>query len=291
VITTLTGANEVLRQDALKRIVDGFVTEHTDISLERLDGEEVNYARMCEAVQSLPFLAARKLVVLRTPGSNKEFVEHYEPKLDKRLGYYKQLKKLTNFRDFTRLDGNGLIRYLADYAKEQGGSLSSGDARMLVERVGTNQLMLQHEVDKLLAYAPQITRANIELLTDRTPQGSIFELLDAAFAGNPQKAMRLYDEQRDARVEPQQVIAMLVWQLHILTIAKAAGSRSADAIAKETRLNPFTIHKSLDLSRRISPARLKQLISELRVFDVRLKSESLNADEVVRYYLLAIAGN
>ena len=306
-ITTLTGANEVLRQDALKRIVDGFVTEHTDISLERLDGEEVNYARMCEAVQSLPFLAARKLVVLRTPGSNKEFVEHFEqfssdvaetndvillePKLDKRLGYYKQLKKLTNFRDFTRLDGNGLIRYLADYAKEQGGSLSSGDARMLVERVGTNQLMLQHEVDKLLAYAPQITRANIELLTDRTPQGSIFELLDAAFAGNPQKAMRLYDEQRDARVEPQQVIAMLVWQLHILTIAKAAGSRSADAIAKETRLNPFTIHKSLDLSRRISPARLKQLISELRVFDVRLKSESLNADEVVRYYLLAIAGN
>lgn len=304
-ITTLTGQNEVLRQDALKRMVDGFVAEYTDISLERLDGEEVDYARMHEAVQSLPFLAARKLVVLRAPGANKEFAEHLEqfasdvaetndvvlvePKLDKRLAYYKQLKKLTDFREFAVLDSNGLARYLSDYAKGQGGSLNAGDARILIDRVGTNQLLLQHEVDKLIAYAPHITRVSIELLTDRTPQSSIFELLDAAFSGNSQQAMKLYNEQREMRVEPQQIIAMLVWQLHILAIAKAAGRRSADVIAKDARLNPFTVHKSLDLARRISPAQIKKLVSELRSFDVRLKSESINADEVVRYYLLGLS--
>lgn len=302
---TLTGENDVLRQEALRQMVSGFVAEHTDMGLERLDGEEADYARMHEAAQSLPFLASRKLVVLRSPGANKEFAEHLEkfmddvpetndvvlvePKLDKRLSYYKQLKKLTDFREFAVLDANGLMRYLADYAKEQGGSLSSGDARLLVDRVGTNQLTLQHELDKLLAYNPKVMRASIELLTERTPQSSIFELLDAAFAGNTRRAMQLYDEQRDLRVEPQQIMAMLVWQLHILAIAKAAGPRSADTVAKEAKVSPFTVRKSQDLARRISAPRLKQLISELRTFDVRLKSESISADEVVRYYLLSLS--
>lgn len=304
-ITTLTGENDVLRQDALTQLVHGFVAEHTDLGLERLDGEEAVYARMHEAAQSLPFLAARKLVVLRTPGANKEFAEHLEqfvadiaetndvvlvePKLDKRLSYYKQLKKLTDFREFAVLDANGLARYLADYARQQGGFLSTADARLLIDRVGANQLTLQHELDKLLAYDPKVARASIELLTERTPGSSIFELLDAAFAGRTQRAMQLYDEQRTLNVEPQQIMAMLAWQLHILAIAKAAGSRGADTIAREAKISPFTVRKSLDLARRISVARLKQLITDLRVFDTRLKSEGLNADEVVRYYLLSLA--
>jgi len=297
----------VLRQQALKQLVDGFVAKHTDMGLERLDGEETTFERMHEAAQSLPFLAPRKLVVLRTPGANKEFAEHFEqfmtdiaetndvvlvePKLDKRLSYYKQLKKLTDFREFAVLDAGGLARYLADYAKQQGGSLGTADARLLIDRIGANQLTLQHELDKLLTYDPKVTRASIELLTERTPQGSIFELLDAAFAGNAQRAMRLYNEQRDLRVEPQQILAMLVWQLYILAIAKAAGSRGADVVAREAKLSPFTVRKSQDLARRIAGPRLKRLITELRTFDVRLKSEAINADEVVRYYLLVLANH
>jgi DNA polymerase III subunit delta len=305
VIITLTGENDVLRQEALRQITAEFLAEHGDMGLERLDGEEVSYERMHEAVQSLPFLASRKLVVLRAPSANKEFVEHFEellkdvaetngvvlvePKLDKRLGYYKQLKKETEFREFTVLDGNGLARYLSDYAKAQGGSLSSSDARVLVDRVGTNQLTLQHEVDKLLAYNPKIDRNSIELLTERTPQSSIFELLDAAFAGSTKRALELYHEQRAARVEPQQIIAMLVWQLHILAIVKTAGQRSAEAIAKDAKLSPFTVRKTQNLARRITLIRLKELITDLREFDVRLKSEAVNADDIVQYYLLSLA--
>jgi len=305
VITTLTGENDVLRQEALRQTIDAFVAEHGDMGLERLDGEESSYDRMREAAQSLPFLAARKLVVLRSPGANKEFTEKFEdflggvaetndivlvePKLDKRLSYYKQLKKQTDFREFAVLDGNGLARYLADYAKQQGGSLSSGDARLLIDRVGLNQLILQHEVDKLVSYDPKISRASIELLTDRTPQSSIFELLDAAFAGNVKRAMSLYGEQRTARVEPQQILAMLIWQLHILAVVKTAGPRSADTIAKEAKISPFTVRKSVDLARRLSLAQLKTRVSDLLKIDLDLKSKSMNADEALQLYLLRLA--
>jgi DNA polymerase-3 subunit delta len=303
-ITTLTGENDVMRAAALREYIDTFVREHSDMALERIDGEEASYDRMHEAIQSLPFLAPRKLVVLRSPSANKEFTEKFEqltedipetndviivePKLDKRLSYYKQLKRDTAFQEYPVLDGNGLARYLTGYAKQQGGNLNSNDARLLIDRVGQNQLTLQHEVDKLLSYNPNIGRASIELLTERTPQSSIFELLDAAFAGNAKRAMELYDEQRGLRVEPQQIIAMIVWQLHTLAIIKVAGSRTTDEIAKQAKISPFTVRKSQTLARRITLSRLKTLVSELREFDVRLKSEGLDADEVTRYYLLQL---
>ena len=304
-IMTLTGENEVLRAQAQQRLVDGFVAVHGDMGLERIDGEEASYDRMHAAVQSLPFLAARKLIILRAPGTNKEFMESFdqlvqdiaetndvvivEPKLDKRLSYYKRLKKETDFQEFKVLDGPALASFAVHYAKEQGGTLSASDARILIERVGINQLVLQNELDKLIAYDSTVSITTIELLTERTPASSIFELLDAAFAGNAKRAMALYHEQRALKVEPQQIIAMLVWQLHILAIAAAAGNRSADEIAGQAKISPFTLRKSQPLARKIGLARLKQLITSLREFDVRLKSESISADEVVQYYLLSIA--
>lgn len=304
-ITTLTGENDSLRTEALQQLVTEFVAAHGDMAVERLDGEEATFERLHEAVQSLPFLVPRKLVILRTPSANKEFTERFEsfvadvadtndvvllePKLDKRTGYYKQLQKLTDFREFKVLDGAALASYLADAAKAQGGSLSLADARLLIDRVGTNQLVLQHELGKLLAYDPHVTRTTIELLTERTPQSNIFALLDTAFAGNVRQAMALYDEQRAARVEPQQVLALLVWQLHILAIVKTAGQKSADVVAQEAKISPFTVRKTQGLARRITLARLKELLSSLREFDVRLKSEPISADETVRYYLLQLA--
>lgn len=303
-IITLTGENDVLRTQALRRLADTFVAEHGDMAVERLDGEEASYDRIHAAVQSLPFLVSRKLVLLRNPGVNKEFIEKFaqltddvaetndvvliESKLDKRLGYYKQLKKLTDFREFAVLDGNGLASYLVNYAKEQGGDLRALDARLLIDRVGTNQLVLQHEIDKLLSYDSKVTKQTIELLTERTPQASIFELLDAAFAGNARRTADLYAEQRAQQVEPQQMLAMVIWQLHILAIVKTAARRSADGIAKEAKLSPFTVRKAQGLAQRITLAQLKQYIRELREFDVRLKSEGLNADEVMQYYLVKL---
>lgn len=100
--------------------------------------------------------------------------------------------------------------------------------------------------------------------------------------------MRLYDEQRALKVEPQQVIAMLAWQLHVLAVVKTAKQRSVDDIAREAKLNPFVVRKTQGLVRHITLARLKELITRLREFDLRTKTESIIPDEAVRYYLLTI---
>jgi DNA polymerase-3 subunit delta len=274
------------------------------MAIERLDGEEATAEQMQGAINSLPFLTERKLVILREPGRQKAFAEEItdvlknmaettdliilEPKLDKRLAYYKTLKKATDFREFGELDAQGLATWAGQYAKEQGGSLGVTDARLLVDRLGANQQLLKSELDKLLAYNDQITKESIELLVEPLPQSTVFELLDAAFQGKTTRALQLYREQRALKVEPQAIIAMLAWQLHVLAILKAAGGRSAEEIAKEARLNPFVVRKSMGLARSQTLAGLRSKIDDLLVLDIKLKTVSIDADEALQLYLLSL---
>ncbi len=302
---TLTGTNDFARTAELKKLVAAFVAEHGDFALERVDGDDADVARMRESISSMPFLTPRKMVVLRGPGKQKAWGEQIadalkgtsdstdliivEPKLDKRLTYYKTLKKETDFREFNDLDANGLARWASDYAKIQGGALNANDARLLVDRVGLGQQLLQQEIDKLLAYDKQISKQSIELLTERTPQSTVFELLDAAFAGRTQQAMGLYREQRALRVEPQAIIAMLAWQLHVLALIKTAGTRTADDIAREAKLNPYVVRKSQGLVRGLPLEALKAQIARLLKLDIDLKTKSIDADEALQLYLLQLA--
>jgi DNA polymerase III delta subunit len=155
--------------------------------------------------------------------------------------------------------------------------------------VGANQQLLTGELDKLVLYQPEITQATIELLTEPTPQSTIFELLEAAFGGNTKRALMLYREQRALKVEPQQIIAMLAWQLHVLALIKTAGERSIDEIARDAKLNPFVVRKSAGIARQLTLTQLRTLVSNLLGLDVRLKSESLDADEALQHFLLRLS--
>ncbi|HEY1064344.1 MAG TPA: DNA polymerase III subunit delta [Candidatus Saccharimonadales bacterium] len=303
-VITLTGANTFALTRELRQLTANFEAEQGDMGLERLDGEEATLERISEALTSVPFLSNKKMVLIRSASANKQFMERaadllddvpettevviVEPKLDKRSSYYKYLKKATDYREYNELDQVGLARWLTQLTKEKGGALSQSDASFLVSRVGTNQQLLANELDKLLLYDESVTRASIEALTEPTPQSTIFELLDAAFAGDTKRAMQLYAEQRALKVEPQQIIAMLTWQLHVLALIKTAGERSPQAIASEAKVSPYVVQKSSGISRKLTLAELKRLIANLAEIDARSKRETFSVDDALQHYLLTL---
>jgi len=302
---TITGENDYARRAELRQLISEFTAENGALSLERVDGEDHEFIRIYEALTSLPFLASKKMVVLSRPTASKQFVEQaetllaelpettelvlIEPKFDKRSSLYKYLKQATDFREFNKLDGTPLAAWLIEQAKAGGATLKPADARYLIERVGTNQQLLAGEVAKLSLYQPAITKETIDLLTEPTPQSTIFELVDAAFAGNDRQALRLYDEQRRLKVEPIQILAMLAWQLHVLAVVVMAGDRSGDRIARDAKLSPYTVGKSQRLARRVSAGRLRQLVDRLAAYDRRSKRESIDLDEALRHYIIELA--
>ena len=303
-IVTLTGENSFLLQRELRTRTADFVKEHDDLALERLDGEEASFEQIEEALTSLPFLASKKMVVLRSPSLQKQFLERaeqlfsglsettdvllVEPKLDKRLAYYKLLKKQTEFVEYTMPDSFALAKFAVQAANEAGAELSQKDAQYLVERIGANQQLLASEVQKLALSGKHIDRQIIDSLTEVAPQSKIFDLIDAAFAGDHQKALRLYGEQRRLKVEPQAIIGMLAWQLHIVALVSSGQGKSPADIAKEAKLSPFVVSKSASLAKRLSTSHIKTLVADLAAIDFASKTRAYDLDEALQNYILTI---
>ena len=82
-IKTLTGSNSFQIKNELDKLTGDFVAEHGDLALEKLDGEEASVGQIIGAVESLPFLASRKLVVVRDLSLNKESYESFERIIDR----------------------------------------------------------------------------------------------------------------------------------------------------------------------------------------------------------------
>jgi DNA polymerase-3 subunit delta len=303
-VQVLTGSNSFALKAELNKLVTGFVSANGDFGVERIEAAEVEVGRLLESVASLPFLAPRRMIILSDPSANKALNEHIEAvldavsdttdlliveaKFDKRLTLYKTLKKKATVKEFKDLDEHALPKWLVDEAKIRGGGLTVADATYLVQRVGTNQMGLDNELDKLLIYQPVITRATIDLLTEPLPQSSVFDLLDAAFSGNTKKALNLYQEQRKQQVEPQEIMGMLAWQMHILAVVKANEKLGPEGIASAAKLHPFVVRKTMYLTHSQSLRDIKVLVKKVLDLDIRLKSEAIDADDAIQHLLLTI---
>ena len=303
-IATLTGNNSFALKSRLDELTDSFVSKYGDLALERFDAEETDAQDIIDSLQSLPFLAPKKLVVIRSGGANKQLEDQieqiissigdsadvifHEPQIDKRTAYFKVLKIKTEFEEFNELDVSNLAKWLAEEAKKKQGKLNLVDANYLVERLGTNQSLLANELDKLLLYDPAITRLNIDLLTDPTPQSKIFELLDAAFGGRKEQALKLYDEQKAQKVEPQAILAMITWQLQQIAIAKIAGNRPITEISKDSGLKEYPLRKAKSLADKLNDKQLKEMVNEALEIDYRAKTTALDMDEALKTYIVTL---
>lgn len=303
-IITLTGDNFYLIKRRLDELVNKFTAEHGELALERIDAEEAEPRAVLDAVQSLPFLASRKLVLVRNLSASKGAADQieqildaagdgtdiifYEPSPDKRTAVFKVLKSKTQLEEYNQLDTHSLAGWLADEAQKLGGELSRADANYLVERVGPNQELLANELDKLLTYQPQVTRENINRLTVKNPQSKVFDLLDAMFSGNKKRALELYDEQRIQKVEPQAIIAMMAWQLELITLAMYGRDRTAMQIAKDAGVSPYPVQKAQRLAAKLDETKLKEMVQQALIIDELGKSTPLDLDEALKTYIVTL---
>jgi DNA polymerase-3 subunit delta len=303
-IITLAGSNYYLLRRRLDELTGQFLKEYGELALERIDAETAEPAAILEAVQSLPFLASRKMVVLRGGSANKNLsgqIEQiidaagdttdlifYEPSPDKRSSYFKVLKSKTELSEFSEMDPRSLAGWLAEEAGKKGGQLSPADANYLVERVGANQEMLANELDKLLLYEPQITRENIDKLTVKNPQSKIFDLLDAAFGGNKKRALELYEEQRAQRVEPQAIMALIAWQLELIVLAFLGKGKNPAEIARSAGVSPYPLQKAQRLAARLDKEKLSGMVAAAEDIDYKSKTSALDLDEALKNYIVTL---
>ncbi|MBW3569221.1 DNA polymerase III subunit delta [Candidatus Parcubacteria bacterium] len=303
-IYVLSGTNWFGIKQRLDGIKSEFVKKYGDLAVESIDGEEVGFEQIEFALDSLPFLSDKKLVIISRLAKNKaasekieELVKNLtdsaiavivEPEIDKRSVYYKTLKKMPGFEEYGEHDEYESVKWLVDQAEQKGGQLSRTDAAKIIDLAGNNQQKLAGELEKLLAYSPKITDQTIRLLVDPAPQSSIFNLLDAAFAGDLDSTLRLYEDQRAQGAEPLKILGMLTWQLHAVTLVQSAKGKSTEQISEQSGVKPFVLQKSRQISGRLDKARLQKLIDDLLKLDIKFKTTAINQDNALKNLLATL---
>jgi len=285
-IITLTGENQFAIRQALNALADRFVAKFGPHGYERVDGEQFELANLPSLLQGASLFAPQRLVVLKDAAQNKPLWDALgdwitkvstdttlvvvEPSLDKRTRTYKALKSGTEFKEFGTPSDTQLIQWLCAAAKERGAELTPGDAQYLVERAGRDQWHLSQELAKLSSH-PVVTRELIDQLVEPTPEGSAFELLDAALAGQTDTVQKLVQNLKTEE-DPYRLFGLLTSQVHTLATVAAAGDKTADQIAKDSGLHPFVVRKSMAVAKKLGAARIAEIIEQLASCDMQLKT-------------------
>ena len=260
---------------------------------------------LTQSVASYSLLSPNKLVVLIEPSRIKGFGEQIEQlvnnlpetttlviielSLDKRLSYYKFLNKNTDYRDLSRLSGPQLINWVITFTQSLGGKIDQRQANYLLDRVGPDQMLLSSEIQKLILYSTTITKDSIDTMTDKSADSTIFELLDAAFSYKPKLALGLYVDQRQQKVEPEQILSMLSWQIHMICLYMSSKNLAFDQVATMAGVSPFALQKARNIASKLTLSKLKKLVSELSLMDIRSKTESFDLDEGLKNFIVELS--
>lgn len=205
-ICVIAGKDEFLVANQCETLVDELLTaEQRGLCLYQPKADEVALADVLDELRTLPFLADRRVVLIKDAGkfisANRETLEKYfdnpsptgvlilavqtwpgNTRLAKKLPKVGQLIKVT---DITR---RSLPRYVADYARrEHSKDFGPGAAQLLVELAGDEPGRLCSEADKLAMYVGEkknITVKDVEALIGHNRMFNAFAVIDAVTDGN-----------------------------------------------------------------------------------------------------------
>jgi DNA polymerase-3 subunit delta len=300
------GENIQERDSAINELTSNFISTHGDMAVDIIETESSDYASIIDSVTTTPFLSTKRMVVVRYLSSDKELSSKIEDLLsrvadstdlliiessiDNRSIYAKTLKAKSDIvRNFESLDSNATVNWVQNYVTSKEGQISYKDANFIVDRLGLNQLQLKNELNKLLLINKNITEGLIDDVTPITPQSSVFAMLDYLMQGNVGKASSLYYEQRAQGVDPQNLLSMIAWQLHILAIITASGKgKSADEIAKRSKLNVFVVRKNMSIANKIHKGVAVKLLDAAILSDLRIKTGKSKPDPEVHALIINI---
>lgn len=291
---------------AISRKLKEFDSDFTDptsadMNTARLDARSASENDLNTAVNALPFLAQRRLVLLANPSakynnasSRKKFLEFIgkapdtsrvvlyesvEPKEAEKhwlVKWAEKNSKLIQTRAFMLPRLKEMTGWIVNETKNQGGQIEPRAAEMLKDMVGVDTRQAGMEIAKLLAYANwarTVTVPDVEAVCIVTSQQSVFDFVDALSNGNGRVAQHLLHRLLETE-EPFSLWGMVVRQFRLLIQAREIldGRGNKDDVARALGVHPFVAEKTTGQAARYSIESLESIYRKLLRIDEEVKT-------------------
>lgn len=290
-----------------------------DMNTARLDARTVSDNDLNNAVNAMPFLAKRRLVLLANPtskynnaSSRKKFLEFIEKAPDTtRLVMYESvdpkeadkhwLNKWAGKNDakvqtkaFMLPRLREMSGWIVNETKNQGGQIEPRAAEMLKDMVGVDTRQAGMEIAKLLAYvnwARPVTGSDVEAVSIVTSQQSVFDFVDALSNGNGRSAQHLLHRLLETE-DPFSLWGMVVRQFRLLIQAREIldGRGNKDDVARALGVHPFVAEKTTVQAGRFSVESLEYAYRKLLAIDEGVKTGRVTLDLALDTLVVELAG-
>lgn len=271
-----------------------FIKKYDDLNIQILEGESLTHQMFSEAVNTVPFLTEKKLIIVNDffrDGSTEEqklvaekldnlpeycvivFSEHQ--KADQRLSLFKKIKKTGTVNEFSYMEGYDLSRWIQQEVARKEGQISTQNASLLAQKVGPNLWQMSQEIEKLVIHADgkQITAEAIESLVSPNLSESIFNLTDAIAQKRQKQSIKTLHTLIGSGEDLMQILFMIVRHFRIMIQIKSCLEKhmSKQAIASETGLHPYVIQKTMPQAGNFSEETLARIYRALLKIDSDIK--------------------
>lgn len=309
---------------AISRRLKDFESDFTDptsadMNTARLDARSMSENDFNNAVNAMPFLAKRRLVLLANPSSKynnpslrKKFFEYIEKMQDTtRLVLYESVEPkeadkhwlvkwaekndpLIQVKAFMLPRLRDMTGWIVNETKKQGGQAEPRAAEMLKEMVGVDTRQAGMEISKLLAYvnwARPITSQDVETVCIVTSQQSVFDFVDALANGNGKSAQHLLHRLLESEDEFS-LWGMVVRQFRLLIQAREIldGRGNKDDMARAVKIHPFVAEKAMQQAAHFSIESLESIYHKLLRIDEGVKTSQVTLDLALDTLVVELAG-
>jgi DNA polymerase III delta subunit len=152
--------------------------------------------------------------------------------------------------------------------------------------------LLTGEISKLAlaAYPGPITVDHVATMTPGVPDPRVFQFLDAALAGDLRAGVDKLERLIAGGEEPAMLLAQLLGQIELTTVTAAAGSKNADAVARDLgTVAPGRLSAIMAATRRRAPQGA-HLVATGSLADRNLKTGRVrNPEDALRNLVLELA--
>ena len=284
-ILLFEGEEEQMKQDALMRLRRALLPEGMEEMNEMvLDDPETD--QLIAAAETLPFLADRRLVIVRdhpaVMGRSEadDRLVSYLPsvpstavllffctgKPDARKKIYTAVKKLGGIVSFTRLSGTELTRFVTDAFHAAGKECDARTADYLIFTVGNDAARLLSEISKIASYAgdrPSVTSGDVSALATPSTECTVFQLVDAVVTGQSKRALVLLKNQLLNGTEPANMLALLLRQYRFLQQIKIMQyeKKSREFIRSALGVPPFALDQYVRQASLYTGSQIRQAVA------------------------------
>jgi len=309
----LTGQDDFSLNESLEKLKKGIVDPAlAEANTTILEGQQVTLGQLRPIVETLPFMAEKRLVII------KGLLERFEPKRksgrqrkakeateqqdsSKSLGAYlgqipdstvlvlidreitgsnplsKELAGKVEVKSFPLLKGDKLRQWIEKRVAAEGGSISPQAAGLLMKLVGGNLWIMASEISKLALFASgrRIGEEDVNSLVSYAQQANVFAMIDAILESKAGVAEQMLQRLLQRGATSAYILVMLARQAQLIVRAKGMRSQKKSNMEIQNKLGitaDFAFRKIMEQADSYPLPRLRRMYAQLLEADLAIKT-------------------